>query len=178
MMQTLSERVRVSVSRGVNERTRFYASIDLEDEQVLGPSASTDSINLLEESSGGKRLPPSYRCFLALHDGWAMVDGGCDLLSIKQMLSGPVAERVRKWQAAMLKEGQAALASGLVIGYSAISQKRIVLDLARRDEDNECVLIQWDSDEWIEYPSFIGWLEATAREFGELADSPADPDAN
>jgi hypothetical protein len=72
----------------------------------------------------------------------------------------------------MVKEGQAALASGLVVGFSAISQKRIVLDFGQLDAAGEGRLIQWDSDEFSEYESFIKWLEDTAQEFEELAESP------
>jgi hypothetical protein len=175
MSQELNDRLEAAVMRGMRARSRFYASIELEDEQSLGPPASADDIRRLEKACG-HALPPSYRSFLALHDGWFMVDGGCDLLPVAQLLSGPSVEKIRKWQASMAKEGETALASGLVIGFSAISQKRVVLDFSRQDGDGECGIVQWDSDERIEYESFIGWLEASAQEFEELSDSPADLD--
>jgi hypothetical protein len=171
MSSDLIKRVQEAVARGVRARSRFYASIDLEDEQSLGPPASLQDIEKLEKKCGNA-LPPSYRTFLVLHDGWIMVDGGCDLLRAGEMISGPVAEKTRKWQASMVKEGQAALASGLVVGFSAISQKRIVLDFGQLDAAGEGRLIQWDSDEFSEYESFIKWLEDTAQEFEELAESP------
>jgi hypothetical protein len=175
MSQELNDRLEGAVTRGMSARSRFYASIELEDEQSLGPPASAEDIRRLEEACRHE-LPPSYRSFLAKHDGWSMIDGGCDLLPVAELLSGATAERIGRWQASMAKEGETALASGLVIGYSAISQKRVVLDFSHQDSDGECSVVQWDSDERIEYQSFIGWLEATAQEFDDLANSPANSD--
>lgn len=171
MSPDLVKRVQEAIVRGVPARSRFYASINLDDEQSLGSPASPQDVEKLEKKCGNA-LPPSYKAFLVLHDGWIMVDGGCDLLRVGEMLSGPLAEKISKWQASMAKEGHAALAAGLVIGFSAISQKRIVLDLGRVDAAGENRLIQWDSDEFSEYESFIKWLEDTAREFEELVESP------
>lgn len=173
MSTGIIKRVQDAVRRGVQARSRFYASIDLADEQYLGAPASPQEIAMLEQFFG-KSLPPSYRAFLALHDGWRMIDGGCDLLRICEMTSGPIVEKVRKWQAAMAKEGQTALAAGLVIGFSPISQKRIVMDFGQVDAEGESRIIQWDADELSEYDSFIKWLEDSAQEFEDLVESPED----
>lgn len=168
MSQDLVKRLIDATDRGTRARACFYASIELEDEQSLGPPAQDGEAALLEQK-WGRALPPSYMEFLKLHNGWVMVDGGCDLLSVEQMLAGATADKIQRWQASMLKSGEPSLAAGLVIGFSAISQKRIILDPSVTRDDGEYRLIQWDSDEFIEYESFVGWLEASAQEFEEVA---------
>lgn len=165
---SLYERIERAVVRGRTARSRFYASIELDDEQAIGGPADEKSLMQLQRLCG-RALPPSYWTFLRLHDGWSMVDGGCDLLSVGQLLSPNMQDRVRRWQDAMAQEGQDALAEGLVIGWSFISQKRIVLDLGAPDPSGECRLIQWDADEFLEYDDFLSWLEESAQEFEEIS---------
>lgn len=167
--EDLLRRVENAVIRGFRARSKFYLSMDLEDEQTLGPPASEQRIRLLEERLS-LPLPPSYRAFLSLHDGWRMVAAETDLLSIDEMLAGPYAEKVRRWQEQAAKWGDEPGGSGLVIGFSMISQSRIILDPARADATGEWMLVEKYKDEEVEYRSFVEWLEKSAVDFEVIAE--------
>jgi len=175
MTQDLNNRLIAAITRGVEVRSRAYASIGLEDEQLLGPPASIEDINLLEKMCG-HALPPSYRAFLCLHNGWRMVDGVSDLLPVQEMLTGPTAKKVRKWQACMAEEGETALAEGLVVGFGTTAPVCYVLDFSRVDSDGECKVIRCEKIDFFEYDSFIQWLEESALEYEEAVNFSEDDD--
>jgi hypothetical protein len=168
MATDLPERVSAAVREGIPARSAFYASIELEDDQQLGPPASAELIRKLEQTLQ-RPLPPSYRAFLALHDGWRMVDGDTDLLSVNELLAGPRAAKIRAWQKQMLKGGEELPGRGFIIGYSDISQSRIILDPSQISSDGEWRLVQWDKDGESHYDSFIEWLEQSSVDYRELA---------
>jgi len=167
MTQDLHNRLITAITRGVQVRSQAYISSGIEDEQSLGPPTSIEDIDLLEKACGHK-LPPSYRAFLELHNGWRMINGVSDLLSVQEMLTGPTAAKIREWQTFMAQEGEAALAEGLVVGFGTIAPVRIVLDFSHIDDANECKLIHSDKIDYFEYDSFIQWLEDTIIEYEEI----------
>lgn len=57
-------------------------AFDEERPHELGPPASPKQIAKLEGILG-KSLPPSYRAFLELHNGWSHFDGGAKLLAVE-----------------------------------------------------------------------------------------------
>jgi cell wall assembly regulator SMI1 len=59
----------------------------------LGRPCPPKQIARLEQTLGWN-LPPSYRTFLELHDGWDNFDGGAKLLSLEDQRSVWVSERV------------------------------------------------------------------------------------
>jgi hypothetical protein len=76
------------------ETKREYTRLafDEEDSMKLGEPASQSQIAKLERRLG-KPLPPSYRAFLELHNGWEHFDGGLNLLSVEDQDS----DWVRDW---------------------------------------------------------------------------------
>lgn len=76
------------------EVKREYSRLafDEEDRMMLGEPASPSQIAKLERRLG-KPLPPSYRAFLELHNGWEHFDGGLNLLSVEDQDS----EWVQEW---------------------------------------------------------------------------------
>jgi hypothetical protein len=160
-----------AITEGVRARGQFYHAIDLPDDQKLGPPASEASIAQLEQHVG-RSLPPSYRAFLTVHDGWRMVDAETDLLSIEEMLGGRRAEKIRQWQQDAAKWGDEIGGQGLVIGFSDVSQSRIILDPRRINEDDEWRLFENYKDEEQEYDSFLEWLEQSVEDYQDLAVDP------
>jgi SMI1 / KNR4 family (SUKH-1) len=67
---------------------------DEEDEHALGPPASPKQVAKLEDIVG-KPLPPSYRAFLELHNGWDDFAGGAKLLSVEDHGRAWVKKRVK-----------------------------------------------------------------------------------
>jgi hypothetical protein len=128
MLTDLIDRIQGAVKEGYEARSAYYASIDLEDEQELGgPTPEAQLVKL--ENGLGRCLPPSYRTFLSLYNGWRMISGAIDLLSVEEMLSGPRAEQVHKWQQEAVRNNyEAVTARSLVIGLGDITATRILLD--------------------------------------------------
>lgn len=170
----LKMRIVNAVTAGVRARSQFYEAIALPDQQRLGAPATEEDIAKVEQLIG-RALPPSYRAFLSLYNGWRMVDGETDLLSTDEMLSGRRAEKIREWQGNAAKWGDEIGGKGLVIGFSDISQSRIILDPRKVSEDNEWPLYENYKDEELQYDSFLDWLEQSVDDYLELAMNP-DPD--
>ena len=164
----LMSRIRVAVEQGVDARAKYFQSIDLADEQALGSPASIDKVDLLE-SDLGRPLPPSYRQFLLMFDGWHMIDGGVDLLPVDDLLGGARHQAVLDWQTQMLSEGDEVAARSLVIGVSSITPTKYLLDPTSIDEAGEWQLIQHHHGEEAVVPSFFIWLEESVNEYLELA---------
>jgi len=176
----LHERISRAVEQGVAARSAFYASIDLPDEQHLGAPATEAQIAQFEQRIK-LRLPPSYRSFLSQFNGWRMVDGVTDLLSLEEMMGGPRADAIRKWQEAAAKWDDETGANGLIIGFSDVSQSRIILDPFDVQTDGEWALIENYKDEDQRYASFIEWLEHSVSDYRAIAADPdgaVDPDGN
>lgn len=171
MQSELSKRVYDAVKEGMRTRSLFYASIGLPDEQKLGAPSNEDQLSNLELKLE-RSLPPSYKMFLRLYNGWHMVDAETDLLSIEEMLTGSRAAKIKTWQQQAEKWGDIVAARGLVIGHSNISQSRIILDPTTINLDGEWRLIEIYKDEELEYESFLEWLEQSAEDYRELSKSP------
>jgi cell wall assembly regulator SMI1 len=174
-MDSLTRRIQAAVESGVRARSEFYRTVGLEDEQKLGGPASEEQIGLLERKVG-QRLPPSYRKFLLLHDGWDMVDGTTDLLSLRDLLHGPRAAKIAAWQEKVRQYGETRFADGLVIGHSLVGQQRIILDPRQVNDEGEWTLIALDKDSQDDYESFVVWLEQSVVDYQELAREGAVPD--
>jgi hypothetical protein len=170
----LQMRITNAVTAGVRARAQFYEAIELPNEQQLGLPATEEQIAALEQRVG-RPLPPSYRTFLSLYNGWRQVDGETDLLSTDEILEGRRAERIRAWQQDAAKWGDEVGGHGLVIGFSDISQSRIILDPRNVGEGDEWPLYENYKDEEQEYSSFLEWLEQSVDDYQELAMNP-NPD--
>jgi cell wall assembly regulator SMI1 len=179
MQADLTDRVRRAVEEGVQARSAYYASIDLDDLQKLGAPAGEPLIRRLEAKLG-QNLPPSYRAFLLLHNGWQMVDGVTDLLPVEDLLGGAKAEKIEAWQRKADKSTDPVAAKGVVIGWADANQTRILLDPSDATDDGEWRLVQHYKDEEAEYDSFIHWLEESVNEYQEMVESgdmpPPDED--
>jgi cell wall assembly regulator SMI1 len=165
--QELQARIEKAVSEGRKSRSAYYAEIALEDEQQFGDPATEDQLSELEARLH-RPLPPSYRMFLSLHNGWRMASGAIDLLTVREMLSGPREASIHKWQSQARAVGDSLAADSLVIGYSEISSTKFLLDPTRIDAEGEWTVVGYDKMEEWTCPSFLTWLEESAREFQEL----------
>jgi hypothetical protein len=188
MADSLTERIRRVVNAGREARTAYYASIALDDEQELGASAPEAALADLERRLG-RPLPPSYRAFLSLYNGWRMFSGAVDLLCVEDMLGGPRAEQIRTWRAREASEWQrvaredpssrgfaartaAVAARALVIGVSDITRTRILLDPETISMDGEWASVTYDGGLESEYRSFLERLEASNAYFRQYVENP------
>jgi len=177
----LKTRLRDAIDKGIVARHDFYQSLQLDDEQLLGPPAPEAEIQALEKNIQ-KFLPTSYRTFLAMHNGWKMASAALDLLSTAQLLDPQIAQQIANWQADMQRHGDEVAARSLVIGLSDINATKYLLDPAVQNEDGEWRMIKHYHEEEAEYESFLAWLEESIDDYSELAkmdhsdDAPAPDD--
>ena len=169
-----TDRLKAAIARGFEARAAYWATIDDEmaAEQSLGAPATEADILRLEQSVG-RSLPPSYRMFLALHDGWKM-PGGVDLLSVGDMLGDPWRADLREWQRQCDALGEAVAARGLVIGASRGLATKCLLDPHSVDGAGEWAFVEFNRGEAEVHPSFLAWLDASSVDFESLL--AADPD--
>jgi hypothetical protein len=173
MENSLEKRIRTAVSDGFKARSAFYAAMDLPDEQQLGsPPPACRLIEL--ETRLGRLLPASYRAFLSMFNGWRMINGATDLLSVEEMLDGRHVEQIRAWQRQAEEAGDEIAARALVIGVAEITPTKILLDPETIATNGEWALIQHHKDAADEYPSFLAWLEASVENFRHMAAAPLD----
>ncbi|HET8707413.1 MAG TPA: SMI1/KNR4 family protein [Pseudomonadales bacterium] len=164
----LKKRLRDAIDKGIVARHDFYESLQLDDEQLLGPPAPEIEIQALEKHI--KRiLPDSYRTFLAMHNGWKMASAALDLLSTTQLLDPQIAQDIADWQADMKRHGDEVAARSLVIGFSDINATKYLLDPAVQNKDGEWRMVKHYHEEEADYESFLAWLEESIEDYSELA---------
>ena len=167
MSEELEARVWHAVEHGVVARASYYAAISLSNDQLLGAAAKESQLRLFETALK-KQLPPSYRTFLQLHDGWKMAFGAVDLLSIAEMRESDRAHKIRAWQVSAGMLGDSIAANSLVIGFAEASSIKILLNPEVVDETGEWELLGHDNGIDWSFPSFLAWLEASVHDFNEL----------
>lgn len=174
MPNDLVDRIQDAVKEGREARSVYDASIDLDDEQELdGPAPEAQLVNI--ENRLSRRLPPAYRIFLSLYNEWRMISGAIDLLSVEEMLDGPRADQIHKWQQeAVRNDYEAITVRSLVIGLGEITATRILLDPETVDPDGEWALVRYNKGVADEYSSFVEWLEASVTIFRDMVEHPED----
>lgn len=172
-MTNLNERLKAAIEEGRKARAAYYASIEIEDEQALGEPCAPSLVEQLEQKLG-RALPPSYRAFLLLHNGWKQVDGELDLLPIEDLLEEANELDVASWRRSVAQYGDTIAARCLVIGASIISPTKYLLDPERVNEEGEWLFLQYHHEVEAEVPSFLEWLEQSVDEYRELAESGLD----
>ena len=131
--------------------------------QQLGPPATPTQIAKLERRLGV--LPPSYRAFLELHDGWARFDGEARILSSEDYDDDWVSERIADLGAAAEDAGAAnPFKTGPPIVLGASEQNFVILELANGLPGTERELVSYDlQEELCRFPDFAAFL---AHELG------------
>ncbi len=131
-------------------------------DHALASPATEQSVQAFEQKIGF-RLPPSYREFLRLHDGWLGWSGLVHLLSVAQMTDGPHVVWIRQVKDEAKKYGHDAVVNGLVIGSRLGSADSVVLDVAQLDERGEMPVISWEHEENGRYRDFHHFLTSRAE---------------
>jgi hypothetical protein len=142
---------------------------------LVGP-ARKDDVDLLEASLA-KPLPPSFRAFLALHDGVRELDLGTDILGARKMAElheGGGPKRLKK----ILDEIERDTVDGLVIfGTTKGDASMFIFDSNKVDARGEWPVLEYDADDGLldEYPNFVAFLEDTADTLRMMAPSLKAP---
>lgn len=161
------EEMRALADRVYDLRQRYYELIEAKLIQDRGPPATEAEINDFERQTG-KALPPSYKQFLRLHNGWSHWEGDIRMLSLKDMLAGPYATWVRTWQKEAILGGDDVIENGLVIACELNAASGLVLDLSAMDTRGEYEIVSWENGPVTRYHDMFELLEDDAEEWESL----------
>jgi cell wall assembly regulator SMI1 len=135
--------------------------------QPNGPATAAALASL--EQAFGQALPPEYRTFLELHDGWPEYSGEVDILSTSQMLGGPMHERIAELKALMLEEEDKRAAKGFIIQASIYEPQVLYLDIGKKRADGGVDVVFWEHGPEDRYRNFLSFLKQEAKDFEEMA---------
>ena len=127
--------------------------------RALGAPATPEQVAAIERVAGFT-LPPDYRAFLELHNGWRGFSGENDLLSAEQMGPGDMARSIADTRSVQ-EELDDPARNGFIISASISGSDIAFIDPATRRPDGTADVVRWDPRalEYQRSPSFIAYLE-------------------
>lgn len=127
----------------------------------LGFPASADQVDTIERLAGFK-LPPDYRIFLELHNGWHGFSGEYDILPAEQMTQNEIVKSIEELKAMQRELGDPS--DGFVIMAAVGGSDLVYFDPASRRSDGTIDVVYWDpcKREGRRHPSFLAFLEREA----------------
>lgn len=158
-------------------QTELLRAAPWRDTGLIGhPGASRVAIDAAE-ARVGHTLPPSYREFLALYDGWPRCFDGASLLGTATLGLREYEDAAR----ATLSSTQAAVLGApsrvvprerslLAFGADMALTTLFAFDLRIRDGEGECAVVAWIGEIGVRRESFTSFLELLV----ELAESELD----
>jgi hypothetical protein len=125
----------------------------------LGVPATQGQIEALERNLGIS-LPPSYRVFLELHNGWSDFAGGAKLLSCEDHGSQWVSARIDEW-ADLTDDDANPFAHGAIPVLLGLDESSfLVIDPREKREQREMDLVMYDyMQEERRFPDFLSFLQ-------------------
>jgi hypothetical protein len=144
-----------------------------EDEEAslqLGRPCSPRQLARVEQALG-KPIPPSYRAFLELYDGWDDFEGDAKILGSDDVGAAWVKSRIAKKGALFIEfTKKNPLASfGFPIFLGPTSSRLAVLDTRKVDGEGEMPVITYDyTKKEDEYASFTAFLEGELETVDDL----------
>jgi|HubBroStandDraft_1064217.scaffolds.fasta_scaffold20149_3 cell wall assembly regulator SMI1 len=162
----VSTRIKGLIAR-ISEKLQELDRVTEEDsDNVLLPPVGPERIAAFEQEIGLK-LPQDYRAFLLLHNGWKNFNGESALLSIEQMTSGRLHDRLAAFQEELAGAGLKGAAEGLIIEGS-FGTRITYLDRDKAKGSGNLDVVYWDRREMARYPSFTAFLEDYVEILGKL----------
>ena len=181
MPDSLLEIVRAAIVRNVDARQQYNEAMyemsekagyskpeerDPNEVQVLYPPATEDEISELEELVG-KQLPPSYRCFLQIHNGWKMIDGSPDFFSVMEVLKYNSSKAFEELKNNALERGDEYVLDCVVIGAQENGPDVYLLNPHKVSGSGEWELIEYEKADQERYKDFLTFLRVTEKEYRE-----------
>jgi hypothetical protein len=164
----ISKRMKALIAR-ISEKIGELDRVTEEDsDSVPLPPATPERIAAFEQKIGLK-LPEDYRAFLLLHDGWKNFNGESALLSIEQMTSGRLHDRLMEFQQELGGAGLKGPAEGLIIEGS-FGTRLTYFDREKAKASGNLDVVYWDRRETARYPSFAAFLEDYIEILSKLID--------
>jgi SMI1 / KNR4 family (SUKH-1) len=162
---TIKDRVKAAVER-IRKANEEYFSLEFDEDcpQVLNPGASAAQIANVERRLGAP-LPPSYRAFLELHNGWTEFTGGAMILPTDEHDKPWVAKRIKRFHDHIREfEKTNVLQHAFFVMLGEDEPNFVFLDKSKRSADGEMEVVHWDLiyGDRGRFPDFAAYLESKA----------------
>jgi len=144
-------------------------------EEPFGPQPPATELDLARLARAvDRKLPPSYRAFLEVCNGWKKWSGMQDLLSTDQLLSGSYRAAADRFVASERAHGHAQFQDCLVIGISDLDWNCGVylIDFRSPSRGGEHDIVRWDLGEIGRWPDMTALLEEQAESLEEMLADP------
>ncbi len=115
----------------------------------------------LYEQGFGRALPPSYRAFLSICNGWRDFSRGICLLGTRYRQEKDLLEAIEEFQALEALEGRFGAATGIFVAASPDGRYFLYYDIHTRHSNGEMELVEYvyPNGEVECYPDFVTYLE-------------------
>lgn len=133
----------------------------------LGQPASETEVQELEQKLN-LVLPPSYKAFLLLNNGWKVVDGSQNFFSIQQIIKWCEKKDPSNWISIAESVGNGFVKECLVVGASHQSPDKYLLN-PKIIVNEEWQFIEYRKDGYSVFDSFLEFMVATKQQFDEAA---------
>jgi len=170
---TLKERIVAAIDRLRNANNAYsLLEFDEDSQQILNPPATAAQIADVERRLGAT-LPPSYRAFLGLHNGWTDFTGGAMILPSEEFDKPWVDQRTKRIHEHIREfEQPGLLKNAFFIMLGEDEPDFVYFDKSKRSPEGEMEVVHWDmvQGELDRYPDFAAFLEDQAKTMEALVD--------
>lgn len=173
-----AERASATLSRLVTELHEAIEAVNarlgIEVCSRPGPPATQAAIVALEKRIGFS-LPPSYRTFLSLHDGWEHFSGQVHFLSTKAQSSASCRALSRRWaQTVSASKGRARVEDAYVIGMRLhrLAYPVILFDRSSSDARGELAIVALDGRKSTRSVDLIQFFRHELRQLRAILQRP------
>jgi len=167
----IKDRVITAVERLRKANDEYYSlEFDTDSGQVLNPGASEAQLVDVERRLGAP-LPPSYRAFLELHNGWLEFSGEAMVLPTDEHDKPWVVKRTKRFHDHIREfEKTNLLQHAFFVMMGEGEPNFAYFDKAKRSADGEMEVVYWDlvMGDLGRYPDFAAFLEAQATSMERL----------
>ncbi|MBU4263382.1 MAG: SMI1/KNR4 family protein [Proteobacteria bacterium] len=176
MSKLTPEDMRQALKRGAEIRNRYF--YDETDPVSALHDGASDAEILDLEASIGYQLPPSYRLFLSISNGWDFVDAHVSLISSHDIKNSFENKEFAKWYDDMEKHGLDYPKNVVVIGTSDITEAKYLLvvpDVNAGKKEFELFSEEWPvmylsaSSDFV-YKDFWDFLNKSEEMYKELVE--------
>jgi len=154
----MNEKLRGLVREIFKLNAELRSLLGVNTEQALGRPATETEIRALETHLE-VTLPPSYRDFLRICNGWQHFSGNLHLLSVAQQIEGEYAQYVHQWKGEQWAAGEPVPVESLVVGIALHTNTARLLDRNKVGVDGEMEAVWWEDEELHRYQNLTEMLE-------------------
>jgi cell wall assembly regulator SMI1 len=110
------------------------------------------------------KIPPTYRAFLELHNGYDYLAYPGHMLSVEKIMpGGEWYKLIQTWKGLSADYGNGEVLNGIVIANLDSPNKWVYLDPTKPGKQGEFTVVHYLPDESTEYPDLIAFFEDRIR---------------